>query len=143
MKNKFFTFAAIALAFASILATTAPKSLVSMNDDDDDELALTLVFNTLMNVERAEEALDVALTMDEAASEVLVFGMKSQVEMHVSLSLTDINTQEVFANREFDIIPGANYRALNVSSIPAGQYALTISQNGRSAKRFIEIVRND
>lgn len=119
-----------------------PEVNIELTDLSEDEFILNNIYYSMMMAD-GEDKLEVELVGESAASSVFVFGMNTQEMRTVTVKITDLSKTEVFAHREVTITPGANYRALNVTSLPVGNYIMTVEQDGKKVTKMIGIVDKD
>lgn len=122
--------------FAGLAANATPVSV--QNDGDEDAATLTTLYRSLMGADQIEGTLNVQIVMDESVEDMLLLALNSADQKMVTLKIFDDLGRDVFAHRELALLAGNNYEALNLSELPAGEYYMTISQNGKSStRRFV------
>ena len=126
----------IAMIFVAGTAIANPTTV--QNDGDEDAATLTTLYHTLMGADAIEGTLSVQITMDESVNDMLLLAMNTTEEKLVVMKIFDDLGRDVFAHRELELLAGNNYEALNLSELPAGEYYMTLSQNGKSTtRRFV------
>ncbi len=127
----------IAMIFVAGLTAIANPTTVQ-NDGDEDAATLTALYKSLMGADVVEGTLSVQITMDESVSDMMLLAMNTTEEKLVVMKIFDDLGRDVFAHRELELLAGNNYEALNLSELPAGEYYMTLSQNGKSTtRRFV------
>jgi hypothetical protein len=129
----------ILIAMIFVAGTTAIANPTTVqNDGDEDAATLTALYKSLMGADVVEGTLSVQITMDESVSDMMLLAMNTTEEKLVVMKIFDDLGRDVFAHRELELLAGNNYEALNLSELPAGEYYMTLSQNGKSTtRRFV------
>lgn len=127
-------------ATASKVEIAASESKFALNAEE--QLFYSL-HSSLFMAEESVEQLEVELGGDSQASNVLLLSLATAVDREVNISITDLQKTTVFAKGLTKLQAGQNYRALNVTSIPEGNYIMTIEQDGKKQIKLIGIVTEE
>lgn len=93
---------------------------------------VTSIFNALVAAESAADLLDINLSFSEEAIDNgrFVFAIDAPKAQELNFTLHDEEGFEKFADNSFIISEGNNYKAVNLTSLPAGSYILRLKNQG-------------